>query len=68
MNNKIKNYLTQYAIYVVLILLIIGIAIKDPAFISLRVFRDILFQSSTRIIIALGASLVILIGGADLLF
>ncbi|HCD10116.1 MAG TPA: galactose/methyl galactoside ABC transporter permease MglC [Thermoanaerobacter sp.] len=66
MNNKIKNYLTQYAIYVVLILLIIGIAIKDPTFISLRVFRDILFQSSTRIIIALGAALVILIGGADL--
>ncbi|EGD52615.1 inner-membrane translocator [Thermoanaerobacter ethanolicus JW 200] len=66
MNNKIKTYLSQYAIYFVLLLLIIVIAIKDPSFISVRVFRDILVQSSTRIIIALGASLAILIGGADL--
>ncbi|MFO7152072.1 MAG: galactose/methyl galactoside ABC transporter permease MglC [Bacillota bacterium] len=65
-NEKIKEYLTQYTIYVVLIVLIIGIAIKAPSFLSLRVFRDILVQSSTRIIIALGAALVILIGGADL--
>jgi len=66
MNNKIKTYLSQYAIYFVLLLLIIFIAIKDPTFISMRVFRDILVQSSTRIIIALGAALAILIGGADL--
>ncbi|HBT50031.1 MAG TPA: galactose/methyl galactoside ABC transporter permease MglC [Caldanaerobacter subterraneus] len=66
MENRIKDLFTQYAIYVVLILLIIGIAITDPTFISLRVFRDILVQSSTRIIVALGAALVILIGGADL--
>lgn len=66
MHNKVKDYLTQYAIYFVLILLIIGIAIKNPTFISVRVFRDILVQSSTRIIIALGAALAILIGGADL--
>lgn len=66
MENRIKDLFTQYAIYVVLILLIIGITIIDPTFISLRVFRDILVQSSTRIIVALGAALVILIGGADL--
>ncbi|MDK2805906.1 galactose/methyl galactoside ABC transporter permease MglC [Thermoanaerobacterium sp. CMT5567-10] len=66
MQNKFKDYLSQYAIYFVLLLLIVVIAIKNPAFISLRVLRDILSQSSTRIIVALGASFAILIGGADL--
>ncbi|MBZ9688589.1 galactose/methyl galactoside ABC transporter permease MglC [Clostridium estertheticum] len=62
----IQAFLKQYAIYVVLVVLIIGIAIKDPRFISLGTFRDVLTQSSTRIIIALGACFAILTAGADL--
>ncbi|MBI6871404.1 galactose/methyl galactoside ABC transporter permease MglC [Clostridium aciditolerans] len=64
--NKTKDFLKQNAIYVVFVVLIVAIALKDPRFISVSCFRDILIQSSTRIIIALGAAFVILMGGADL--
>jgi methyl-galactoside transport system permease protein len=63
---KIKSFLFQNAISVVLILLVVAIAIKNPAFLSLTCLRDILLQNSTRIIIALGAALVVLTGGCDL--
>ncbi|MCB2288197.1 galactose/methyl galactoside ABC transporter permease MglC [Clostridium sp. CS001] len=63
---KLKGFLKQYAIYAVLLLLIAGIAIKDPRFVSPGTFKDILVQSSTRIIIALGACFAILTAGADL--
>jgi methyl-galactoside transport system permease protein len=67
MNKKdIKEFIKQYAIYIVLVILIVAIAIKDPRFISIRSMRDILIQSSTRVIIALGAAFIILTGGADL--
>ncbi len=64
--NKTKDFAKQNAIYLVFVVLIIAIAIKDPRFISISCFKDILVQSSTRIIIALGAAFVILMGGADL--
>lgn len=64
--NKTKDFAKQNAIYLVFVVLIIAIAIKDPRFISLNCFKDILVQSSTRIIVALGAAFVILMGGADL--
>ena len=60
------RFMSQNAIYAVLILLIVIIAAINPRFISLTIMRDILLQSSTRIIIALGALLVILTGGCDL--
>lgn len=63
---KISNFITQNAIFFVLVLLVIAIAIKDPRFLTLRSFKDILIQSSTRVIIALGAAFIILTGGADL--
>jgi methyl-galactoside transport system permease protein len=61
-----KDFIGQNAIYVVLILLVMGIAISQPEFLSVTCLRDILIQSSTRVIIALGAALVVLTGGADL--
>lgn len=63
---KIQGFLKQNAIFIVLLVLILGIAVKDPSFISPDVFKNILIQSSTRIIIALGAAFIILTGGADL--
>ncbi|KZL92229.1 galactose/methyl galactoside ABC transporter permease MglC [Clostridium magnum] len=63
---KVKEFTKQNAIYIVLVVLIIGIAFKDPRFLSINCFRDVLIQSSTRVIIALGAAFVILTGGADL--
>jgi len=70
MNNtsskKIKEYFSQNAIFVVLFILIISIAIWDPRFLSINCLRDILLQSSTRTIIALGAAFVLITGGVDL--
>lgn len=61
-----KNFLSQYAIYIVLVVLVMVIALWDPRFLSLTTFRDILLQSSTRAIIALGAAFVLITGGVDL--
>lgn len=63
---KIKHFLSQNAIYIVLLVLIIAIAFKDPRFLSVATVRDILLQSSTRAIIALGAAFVLITGGVDL--
>lgn len=65
-NRDFRGFLKQNALYVVLVLLILGIAIKDPRFLQWSCLRDILIQSSTRVIIALGAAFIILTGGADL--
>ncbi|HWR43989.1 galactose/methyl galactoside ABC transporter permease MglC [Sporomusa sp.] len=64
--NKIKDFFMQHAIYIVLIVLIIAIAVYDPRFLSVTTIRDILLQSSTRVIIALGAAFVLITGGVDL--
>lgn len=63
---RVRNFLKQNAIFVVLVVLVFAIAIKDPRFLSLVCLRDILLQSSTRVIIALGVSFVIILGGVDL--
>jgi methyl-galactoside transport system permease protein len=65
-SKKIVDFIFQNAIYFVLAILIISIAIIDPRFISLTCLRDVLLQSSTRVIIALGAIFAILTAGADL--
>lgn len=56
----------QHAIYIVLIVLTVAIAVYDPRFMSVTTIRDILLQSSTRAIIALGAAFVLITGGVDL--
>ncbi|OXM85086.1 galactose/methyl galactoside ABC transporter permease MglC [Paenibacillus rigui] len=63
---KISSMLTQNAIYIVLIVLVIGIAISDPRFLSIDILRDILLQNSTRAIIALGMAFILITGGTDL--
>lgn len=63
---KIQHFIYQHAIYFVLIALVVVMAAIDPRFISITCFRDILLQSSTRMIIALGAMFAILTAGADL--
>jgi len=64
--NNIKQFLMNYAIYMILLSLIVIIAIISPRFLSLDVARDILMQSSVRIIVALGCMLIIVSGSADL--
>ncbi|GAA0135454.1 galactose/methyl galactoside ABC transporter permease MglC [Paenibacillus sp. YSY-4.3] len=63
---KMQGFVSEYAIYIVLAVLIIGITIYDPNFIGISSLRDILTQSSTRVIIALGVAFILITGGTDL--
>lgn len=70
MNNLNKknviNFIFQNAIYIVLVILVGILALLNPNFLSLNCLRDILLQSSPRVIIALGAAFVLITGGTDL--
>jgi len=63
---KINTWLTDYAIYVVLVVLVISITISNPDFLSLSTLTNILHQNATKAIIALGAAFVLITGGVDL--
>lgn len=63
---RIREFVLQNAIYIVLVALIAIIAIYDPRFLSITTLRDITLQSATRVIIALGAAFVLITGGVDL--
>lgn len=62
----IRELLSQNAIYVVMVLLVLGIAIKDISFLEPGNFKNILLNISTRVIIALGAGAILITGGVDL--
>ncbi|MGL6098722.1 MAG: galactose/methyl galactoside ABC transporter permease MglC [Fusobacteriaceae bacterium] len=53
-------------LYIVLALLLIIIIVKEPSFLSIRNFRNILTQSSVRLIMALGVAGLIVTQGTDL--
>lgn len=61
-----SSYLLNNAIIFALIVMVIVIACIEPRFLQVRVLRDILAQSSTKLIIALGIAFTLLIGGTDL--
>ena len=63
---QIKNFSVQYAIYLVFVVLVLVIAVREPAFLSLNNFRNILTMSATRIIIAMGMGAILITGGVDL--
>lgn len=65
-NINLKELLAQKAMYVVLLGLLILIATFEPKFLSLNNFTNIFSQSSTRIIIALGSAMVLIVQGVDL--
>ncbi len=56
----------DYALYFVLLLLLVVIISKDASFLSLTNFSNVLTQSSVRIIIALGVAGLIVTQGTDL--
>lgn len=68
MMNKanIKKLVLDYLIYGILLVLIIFLAIKEPSILSLRNLTNIMNQSATRIIIALGIAGIIITRGTDL--
>jgi len=63
---KLQDWGTENAIYLVLIALLIFIVMKEPTFLSMRNFTNILTQSSVRVIIALGVAGLIVTQGTDL--
>lgn len=67
-NGKIdyKKNIIESGIYLVLFCMLIIIIIKEPSFLSIRNFKNILTQSSVRAIIALGVAGLILTQGTDL--
>lgn len=58
--------LQNYAIFIIFGLLILMVVLKEPSFLSFRVFSQIMSQASTRLIIALGVAGIIISGGTDL--
>lgn len=63
---NIKTLLIESGLYLVLLLMLILIIIKEPTFLSIRNFKNILTQSSVRLIIALGVAGLIVTTGTDL--
>ena len=61
-----KNFLTNNAIMLALLALVVVICFIEPRFMQIQVLLDILTQSSTRMIIALGICFTLLIAGTDL--
>jgi len=64
--SDIMDYMMQKAIFIVLLGLLVTIIIIDPDFVSINNFKNILSQSSTRIIMALGVGGIIVAKGTDL--
>ena len=61
-----KQFIINNAIYLILLALVVIITIISPRFFSLDVARDILMQSSVRIVVAMGCMFIIVSGSADL--
>lgn len=61
-----KEFLINNAIYFVIFLLILIVIIREPSFLSVVVFKNILTQSSVRLILALGVGGIIILQGTDL--
>ena len=51
-----QELLLDYALYIILVIMIIGVIVADPTFLSINNFWKILAQASTRGILALGVA------------
>lgn len=63
---RFSAFLTDNAIYLILLALLVVIIVISPDFISIINFRNILAQASTRVIIALGTGGILITQGTDL--
>ena len=61
-----KKIIIESGLYLVLFCMLVAIIIKEPTFLSIRNFKNILTQSSVRAIIALGVAGLIVTQGTDL--
>jgi len=63
---SVKDMIAEKAIYIVLVILFVLIVVMEPKFLSFNNFTNIFAQSATRIIIALAASMILIVQGVDL--
>lgn len=63
---NINAFLLNYALYIILGVMILVVIILNPNFLSISNFTKILTQASTRGILALGAAGMIVLAGTDL--
>ncbi|MBM6860931.1 galactose/methyl galactoside ABC transporter permease MglC, partial [Clostridium saudiense] len=63
---SLENFFLNYALYIVLFIMILFFIVKEPAFLSVKNFTNILTQASTRGIMALGVAGLIVLQGTDL--
>lgn len=63
---KVRQFLTDRAILLCLLAMIVIIGIINPRFLSVRVLRDVALQNSTKLIMACGMAFVLIVGGVDL--
>lgn len=63
---KIKEFLTNNALYMILALIFIGVIIAEPRFLTISNFTNILKQASTKGMLALGCAGIIVLAGTDL--
>lgn len=65
-NKKVVDILYDYALYVIIGVMLIVIVAMEPSFVKLSNFTTILTQSATKIIYACGVAGIIVLGGTDL--
>lgn len=63
---KALAFASDRAIMLVLLLMIVIIGVINPRFLSLRVLRDVALQNSTKLIMACGMAMILIVGGLDL--
>ena len=63
---KIRKGLIDNALILALLVMIFVIILIEPAFLQWRVLKDVLTQSSVKLIVALGLIFPLLLGGTDL--
>lgn len=63
---NVVDFLINYALYIVLMLMVVFFIIKEPSFLSWKNITNILSQAATRGILALGVAGLIVLQGTDL--
>ncbi len=65
-NRKVGEFLLNYALYIILIAILVTVSIIRPNFVALSNILNILKQASTKGILALGCAGIIVLAGTDL--
>lgn len=63
---NVGEFLLNYALYIILLAILIAVSIAEPSFLKLDNIMQILKQASTRGILALGCAGLIVLAGTDL--